>query len=79
MPGELCGGDPTSSVHGAMKGHPQVIDLLNGGQGVFGIAVPGILRELAGDIVKFPSERIDGTPQVETIDELAERRNRRSS
>ncbi|WP_027020541.1 MerR family transcriptional regulator [Corynebacterium sputi] len=61
------------------RSNEEVIDLLNGGQGVFGIAVPGILRELAGDIVKFPSERIDGTPQVETIDELAERRNRRSS
>lgn len=52
----------------------EVIDLLNGGQGVFGIAVPGLMKELTGTITAFPSEKIDQDP---AIDELAERRRRR--
>ena len=52
----------------------EVIDLLNGGQGVFGIAVPGLMKELSGDITSFPSEKISQDP---AIDELAERRRRR--
>ena len=53
----------------------EVIDLLNGGQGVFGIAVPGLMKELSGTITSFPSERLDeDAPQV---DELAERRRQR--
>ncbi|MBB3115171.1 MerR family transcriptional regulator [Corynebacterium bovis] len=53
----------------------EVIDLLNGGQGVFGIAVPGLMKELSGTITAFPSERLDeDAPQV---DELAERRRQR--
>src|SRR5699024_8139281 len=52
----------------------EVIDLLNGGQGVFGIAVPGLMNELSGDITSFPSEKISQDP---AIDELAERRRRR--
>ncbi|WP_306428471.1 MULTISPECIES: MerR family transcriptional regulator [unclassified Corynebacterium] len=60
----------------------EVFDLLGDGQGVFGIAVPGIMRELTGTISSFPSERIeeelDG-PQVIAMDELAARRRRKSS
>ena len=41
------------------RSNDEVIDLLAGGQGVFGIAVPGILKELSGTISSFPSERID--------------------
>ena len=52
----------------------EVIDLLNGGQGVFGIAVPGLMKELTGTITAFPSEKITQDPEV---DELAERRRRR--
>ena len=40
------------------RSNDEVIDLLAGGQGVFGIAVPGILKELSGTISSFPSERI---------------------
>lgn len=54
----------------------EVIDLLAGGQGVFGIAVPGIMRELTGTISAFPSERIDEDNEI-VADELAARRRRR--
>lgn len=54
----------------------EVIDLLAGGQGVFGIAVPGIMKELTGTISSFPSERIDEEDEV-VADELAARRRRR--
>ena len=60
----------------------EIIDLLNGGQGVFGIAVPQIMKELTGTISAFPSERIveDAEPDnVVGIDELAERRRRKTS
>ena len=63
------------------RSNEEVFDLLNGGQGVFGIAVPGIMKELTGTIASFPSERIDGTQENPGIgiDELAERRRRRIS
>ena len=58
----------------------EVIDLLGGGQGVFGIAVPGIMKELSGTISSFPSERVDETDaEVISVDELAARRRRKSS
>ena len=59
------------------RSNEEVIDLLNGGQGVFGIAVPGIMKELAGSIASFPSERVDGTPGDGPVDELAASRRRR--
>lgn len=52
----------------------EVIDLLNGGQGVFGIAVPGLMKELSGDIMSFPPETIVNDP---AINELEARRRRR--
>ncbi|MGI0540913.1 MerR family transcriptional regulator [Corynebacterium aquatimens] len=59
----------------------EIIDLLGGGQGVFGIAVPQIVKELTGTISSFPSERVtaDEDENVVALDELAERRRRRSS
>ena len=38
----------------------EVVDLLQGGQGVFGIAVSGAMREISGSIQDFPVERADG-------------------
>jgi hypothetical protein len=38
----------------------EVVDLLRGGQGVFGIAVSGAMREITGSIKDFPVERADG-------------------
>ena len=60
----------------------EVVDLLRGGQGVFGIAVSGALRELRGTLAHLPSERADGVVDVgEThpSDELARRRSQRSA
>ncbi len=59
----------------------EVVDLLQGGQGVFGIAVAGAFRELEGSLAALPHERADGMPIEEprTSDELAARRSRRTS
>ena len=57
----------------------EVVDLLRGGQGVFGIAVSGALRELAGSLASLPSERTDGTATGQPADELSRRRQRRSA
>lgn len=64
------------------RSNEEIIDLLGGGQGVFGIAVPQIMKELTGTISAFPSERVieDAEPDnVVGIDELAARRRRKSS
>jgi DNA-binding transcriptional MerR regulator len=63
----------------------EVVDLLRGGQGVFGIAVSGALRELVGTLAHLPGERADGevaAPSSSTAnaaDELARRRERRTA
>lgn len=57
----------------------EVVDLLQGGQGVFGIAVSGAMRELTGAIAEFPGERADGGEAIEASeDELASRRKDRA-
>ena len=56
----------------------EVVDLLQGGQGVFGIAVSGAMRELTGAIAEFPGERADGGESIAAPeDELASRRKHR--
>ena len=60
----------------------EVVDLLRGGQGVFGIAVSGALRELVGSLALMPAERADGAeldtaPASAARDELSLRRLRR--
>jgi DNA-binding transcriptional MerR regulator len=54
----------------------EVIDLLQGGQGVFGIAIGGVWREIEGTLAELPSERTaDEAPEEQrTNDELAARR-----
>ena len=49
----------------------EVIDLLQGGQGVFGIAVGRVWREVEGSLAKLPLERPDGA----YVDDLAVRRH----
>ncbi len=49
----------------------EIVDLLAGGQGVFGLAVPGLVAELTGSITAFPSQRVGVDAPV---DELAARR-----
>ncbi|WP_333473462.1 MerR family transcriptional regulator [Lolliginicoccus lacisalsi] len=60
----------------------EVVDLLQGGQGVFGIAVGGAMRELTGKIAEFPGEHADvvetGEKVVPFEDELASRRRNRA-
>ena len=55
----------------------EIVDLLRGGQGVFGIAVSGALRELAGALADFPAEVVEPAP--EGIDELSRRRLNRTA
>jgi DNA-binding transcriptional MerR regulator len=60
----------------------EVVDLLRGGQGVFGIAVSGALRELRGSLAHLPGERADGAetaPVTSAQDELSRRRQARSA
>lgn len=60
----------------------EVVDLLQGGQGVFGIALGKVWREVEGTLAELPSERADGTAGREAghpADELAARRSRRST
>jgi DNA-binding transcriptional MerR regulator len=53
----------------------EVVDLLQGGQGVFGIAIGGAMREITGTIREFPAERADGMASTEDHpDELSKRR-----
>ena len=66
----------------------EVVDLLQGGQGVFGIAIGGAFKEIKGSLEHLPAERAMGEPVVEpaegdqedrdlVADELAARRARR--
>lgn len=58
----------------------EVIDLVRGGQGVFGIAVGSVWREVEGTLSTLPGEAPSGdnvSPDG-VMDELAVRRNRRT-
>src|SRR5205807_9888107 len=65
----------------------EVVDLLQGGQGVFGIAIGGAFKEIKGSLEHLPAERAEGEPAVPldideesgdpVADELAARRARR--
>ncbi len=58
----------------------EVIDLLQGGQGVFGIAVGRVWREVEGSLAELPSERAeDDAPAAHAGDELSARRQQRIS
>ena len=61
----------------------EVVDVLLGGKGVFGIARGGVWREVEGTLADLPAERAeadeDALPQSATNDELAKRRSRRIS
>jgi len=60
----------------------EVVDLLQGGQGVFGIAIGGAFKEIQGTLSHLPAEpavavTADPVPVDEHADELAARRARR--
>ena len=64
------------------RSRDEVIDLVQGGQGVFGIAVGRVWREVEGSLAELPSERVDGTASTEPVlpgDELAARRAARAT
>jgi len=54
----------------------EVVDLLQGGQGVFGIALGRVWQEVEGTLAELPAERADGEPGA--ADELASRRARKT-
>jgi DNA-binding transcriptional MerR regulator len=64
----------------------EVIDLLKGGQGVFGIALGGVWRDIEGSLSELPVERVDephADAETEAIldradDELSRRRRARA-
>jgi DNA-binding transcriptional MerR regulator len=63
----------------------EVVDLLQGGQGVFGIAISGAFKEIQGSLAELPAasgadEEAEPQPEgdrASTMDELAARRARR--
>ena len=57
----------------------EVVDLVQGGQGVFGIAVGRVWREVEGSLAELPSERADGLSEPVPGDELAARRASRAT
>ena len=59
----------------------EVIDLVQGGQGVFGIAVGRVIREVEGSLATLPREPSMANPdeQVPGTDELSTRRQRRTT
>ncbi|MGH3395580.1 MAG: MerR family transcriptional regulator [Streptosporangiaceae bacterium] len=58
----------------------EVVDLLQGGQGVFGIALGRVWREVEGSLADLPAERADGDAGAagSSSDELARRRVRKT-
>ena len=62
------------------RSQDEVIDLVQGGQGVFGIAVGRVWREVEGSLAELPSERVDGAAPAPAAegDELAARRAARA-
>src|SRR5439155_19813744 len=61
----------------------EVVDLLQGGQGVFGIAIAGAFKEIQGSLAQLPAERAEwgsADPDEPGVpDELAARRARRTA
>jgi DNA-binding transcriptional MerR regulator len=55
----------------------EVTDLLAGGQGVFGIAVGRVVREVEGQLAEMPAEKAGSADEEHPSDELAHRRRRR--
>ncbi|MCO6003725.1 MerR family transcriptional regulator [Actinoallomurus purpureus] len=56
----------------------EVVDLLQGGQGVFGIALGRVWQEVEGSLAEMPAERVD-TGGDSPHDELASRRRVRKT
>ena len=57
----------------------EVIDLLQGGQGVFGIAVGRVWQEVEGTLAQLPGEKSIDESQNGSVDELAARRSSKTA
>ncbi|WP_084040007.1 MerR family transcriptional regulator [Demequina sp. NBRC 110053] len=58
----------------------EVIDLVQGGQGVFGIALGKVWRELEGSLSSLPADRGEApASSADAVDELAARRAQRTN
>jgi DNA-binding transcriptional MerR regulator len=57
----------------------EVIDLLRGGQGVFGIALGVVWRSIEGTLAELPAERAEAEPVPHAHDELSQRRRARAA
>ena len=57
----------------------EVIDLLRGGQGIFGIALGGVWRDIEGTLSSLPHERAVADEELSASDELAQRRKARAA
>jgi DNA-binding transcriptional MerR regulator len=57
----------------------EVVDLVQGGQGVFGIAVGRVWREVEATLIELPGERPDAPAVDHPSDELAARRRTRAA
>ena len=57
----------------------EVIDLVRGGQGVFGIAVGRVWEEVEGTLATLPMERAEEEAPFLGTDELSLRRARRTA
>lgn len=59
----------------------EVIDLLKGGQAMFGIALSGVWKDIEGTVSKLPVQRSEDAAQVliDPRDELAARRAKRQA
>lgn len=58
----------------------EVYDLLRGGQGMFAIALDGVVRDIEGTLIQFPSEHIGVADCfADSDDELSRARRRRTS
>lgn len=57
----------------------EIIDLLNGGQGMFAIALGGVWRDLEGSLAQLPGERAEEAPAEHADDELSRRRRKKIS
>jgi hypothetical protein len=57
----------------------EVVDLVQGGQGVFGIAVGPVVRAVEAPLAELPGERAEGERPSAHGDELAARRSRRTT
>lgn len=66
------------SVYECTSDH-EVIDVLQGGQGMFGIALGSVWKDLEGSLLQLPGERTEDHAPTHADDELSRRRRAREA